>query len=80
MGHDYNNLSRDRAWWGLFTKLEAQSTEQDKQDIAVTISRYLVGATCVPQLPIAEAMLTYEQKSPNEDPHRSSFPSWAGEG
>lgn len=73
MGHDYNHLSRDRAWRGLFTKLEAQSIEQD---ITVTITRYLVGATCVPQLPIAEAMLTYEQKSPDEDPHRGSFPSW----
>ncbi|KAM7067045.1 LOW QUALITY PROTEIN: phosphofurin acidic cluster sorting protein 2-like [Molossus nigricans] len=54
--HD-DNFFPDRAWRDLFTKLEAQSTELDKQDITFTVTRYLVGAGCVHQLPIAQALV-----------------------
>nr|KAF6416254.1 hypothetical protein HJG59_009516 [Molossus molossus] len=71
--HD-NNFFPDRAWRDLFTKLEAQSTELDKQDIAFTVTRYLVGASCVHQLPIAQAKLTYKPKSPDEQSSQRFLP------
>ncbi|KAM7069276.1 phosphofurin acidic cluster sorting protein 2-like [Molossus nigricans] len=71
--HD-NNFFPDRAWRDLFTKLEAQSTELDKQDIAFTVTRYLVGASSVHQLPIAQAKLTYKPKSPDEPSSQRFIP------
>ncbi|KAM7067048.1 LOW QUALITY PROTEIN: phosphofurin acidic cluster sorting protein 2-like [Molossus nigricans] len=71
--HD-NNFFPDRAWRDLFTKLEAQSTELDKQDIAFTVTRYLVGASSVHQLPIAQAKLTYKSKSPDEQSSQRFLP------
>ncbi|XP_036125726.1 phosphofurin acidic cluster sorting protein 2-like [Molossus molossus] len=71
--HD-NNFFPDRAWRDLFTKLEAQSTELDKQDIAFAVTRYLVGASCVHQLPIAQAKLTYKPKSPDEQSSQRFIP------
>ncbi|KAM7067049.1 LOW QUALITY PROTEIN: phosphofurin acidic cluster sorting protein 2-like [Molossus nigricans] len=71
--HD-NNFFPDRAWRDLFTKLEAQSTELDKQDITFTVTRYLVGASCVHHLPVVEAMLTYKQKSPDEESSQKFIP------
>ncbi|KAM7067044.1 phosphofurin acidic cluster sorting protein 2-like [Molossus nigricans] len=71
--HD-NNFFPDRAWRDLFTKLEAQSTELDKQDIAFTVTRYLVGASSVHQLPIAQAKLTYKPKGPDEQSSQRFIP------
>ncbi|EGV94914.1 Phosphofurin acidic cluster sorting protein 2, partial [Cricetulus griseus] len=59
----YNNFFQDLAWRDLFNKLEAQSSVQDTPDIVSRITQYISGANCAHQLPIAEAMLTYKQKS-----------------
>uniref|UniRef100_A0A2I3G354 Phosphofurin acidic cluster sorting protein 2 n=1 Tax=Nomascus leucogenys TaxID=61853 RepID=A0A2I3G354_NOMLE len=59
----YNNFFQDLAWRDLFNKLEAQSAVQDTPDIVSRITQYIAGANCAHQLPIAEAMLTYKQKS-----------------
>ncbi|XP_036125725.1 phosphofurin acidic cluster sorting protein 2-like [Molossus molossus] len=71
--HD-NNFFPDPAWRDLFTKLEAQRTELDKQDIVFTVTRYLVGASSVHQLPIAQAKLTYKPKSPDEPSSQRFIP------
>ncbi|KAF3845265.1 hypothetical protein F7725_008428 [Dissostichus mawsoni] len=55
----YNSLFQDAAWRDLFLKPEAP---------------YMVGANGAHQLPIAEAMLTYKQKSPDEDSCQKFIP------
>ncbi|XP_015269863.1 PREDICTED: phosphofurin acidic cluster sorting protein 2 [Gekko japonicus] len=59
----YNNFFQDLSWRDLFNRLEAQSTVQESPDIVSRITQYISGANCAHQLPIAEAMLTYKQKS-----------------
>uniref|UniRef100_A0A8C6N676 Uncharacterized protein n=1 Tax=Melopsittacus undulatus TaxID=13146 RepID=A0A8C6N676_MELUD len=59
----YNNFFQDLAWRDLFNKLEAQTTVQETPDVVSRITQYIAGANCAHQLPIAEAMLTYKQKS-----------------
>ncbi|KAF3845278.1 hypothetical protein F7725_008441 [Dissostichus mawsoni] len=56
----YNSLFQDAAWRDLFLKPEAPV--------------YMVGANGAHQLPIAEAMLTYKQKSPDEDSCQKFIP------
>ncbi|XP_069806293.1 phosphofurin acidic cluster sorting protein 2 isoform X1 [Dendropsophus ebraccatus] len=77
----YNNLFQDSAWRELFTKLDAQasdvsllSTIQDPPDVVSRVTQYIAGANCAHQLPIAEAMLTYKQKSPDEDSSQKFIP------
>uniref|UniRef100_A0A8D1A7G8 Phosphofurin acidic cluster sorting protein 2 n=1 Tax=Sus scrofa TaxID=9823 RepID=A0A8D1A7G8_PIG len=70
----YNNFFQDLAWRDLFNKLEAQSTVQDTPDIVSRITQYISGANCAHQLPIAEAMLTYKQKSPDEESSQKFIP------
>uniref|UniRef100_A0A452VKT2 Phosphofurin acidic cluster sorting protein 2 n=1 Tax=Ursus maritimus TaxID=29073 RepID=A0A452VKT2_URSMA len=41
---------------------------QDTPDIVSRITQYIAGANCAHQLPIAEAMLTYKQKSSTQHP------------
>ncbi|KAM7069288.1 phosphofurin acidic cluster sorting protein 2-like [Molossus nigricans] len=64
--HYYKIFFQDLAWQNLFNRMEAQITLQDTVDIVWRIARYIVGATCVYQLPIAKAMLTNKNKSPSE--------------
>ncbi|XP_032302183.1 phosphofurin acidic cluster sorting protein 2 isoform X9 [Coturnix japonica] len=59
----YNNFFQDVAWRDLFNKLEAQTTVTETLDVVSRITQYIAGANCAHQLPIAEAMLTYKQKS-----------------
>ncbi|XP_068055334.1 phosphofurin acidic cluster sorting protein 2 isoform X5 [Anomalospiza imberbis] len=59
----YNNFFQDLAWRDLFNKLEAQTTVSEAPDVVSRITQYIAGANCAHQLPIAEAMLTYKQKS-----------------
>ncbi|XP_061859432.1 phosphofurin acidic cluster sorting protein 2 isoform X6 [Colius striatus] len=59
----YNNFFQDLAWRDLFNKLEAQTTVAEAPDVVSRITQYIAGANCAHQLPIAEAMLTYKQKS-----------------
>ncbi|XP_044087823.1 phosphofurin acidic cluster sorting protein 2 isoform X5 [Neovison vison] len=70
----YNNFFQDLAWRDLFNKLEAQSAVQDTPDIVARITQYIAGANCAHQLPIAEAMLTYKQKSPDEESSQKFIP------
>ncbi|KAM7067079.1 phosphofurin acidic cluster sorting protein 2-like [Molossus nigricans] len=63
--HYYKNCFQDLAWQNMFNRTEDQITLQDTVDIVWRIARYIVGATCVHQLPIGKAMLT-NKKSPSE--------------
>ncbi|XP_040268766.1 phosphofurin acidic cluster sorting protein 2 isoform X4 [Bufo bufo] len=79
--YKYNNLFQDSAWRELFTKLDAQtadvsllSTIQDPSDVVSRVTQYIAGANYAHQLPIAEAMLTYKQKSPDEDSSQKFIP------
>ncbi|XP_049561414.1 phosphofurin acidic cluster sorting protein 2 isoform X10 [Orcinus orca] len=47
---------------------------QDTPDIVSRITQYISGANCAHQLPIAEAMLTYKQKSPDEESSQKFIP------
>uniref|UniRef100_A0A8C3TUT6 Phosphofurin acidic cluster sorting protein 2 n=1 Tax=Catharus ustulatus TaxID=91951 RepID=A0A8C3TUT6_CATUS len=67
----YNNFFQDLAWRDLFNKLEAQTTAPD---VVSRITQYIAGANCAHQLPIAEAMLTYKQKSPDEESSQKFIP------
>ncbi|XP_047398046.1 phosphofurin acidic cluster sorting protein 2 isoform X7 [Sciurus carolinensis] len=70
----YHNFFQDLAWRDLFNKLEAQSAVQDTPDIVSRVTQYIAGANCAHQLPIAEAMLTYKQKSPDEESSQRFIP------
>ncbi|XP_019404530.1 PREDICTED: phosphofurin acidic cluster sorting protein 2-like isoform X3 [Crocodylus porosus] len=61
----YNALFLDTAWRELFSKVEAPSS--DTVDIPGRVAQFIAGASLSHQLPISEAMLTYKQKSPDED-------------
>uniref|UniRef100_A0A665U4X3 Phosphofurin acidic cluster sorting protein 2 n=1 Tax=Echeneis naucrates TaxID=173247 RepID=A0A665U4X3_ECHNA len=66
----YNSLFQDAAWRDLFHKPEAPV---ENPDVVSRVTQYMVGANGAHQLPIAEAMLTYKQKSPDEDSCKSLF-------
>ncbi|NWV33756.1 PACS2 protein, partial [Grantiella picta] len=72
--HRYNNFFQDLAWRDLFNKLEAQTTVSEAPDVVSRITQYIAGANCAHQLPIAEAMLTYKQKSPDEESSQKFIP------
>ncbi|XP_044023370.1 phosphofurin acidic cluster sorting protein 2 isoform X3 [Siniperca chuatsi] len=59
----YNSLFQDAAWRDLFHKPEAPVIAQENPDVVSRVTQYMVGANGAHQLPIAEAMLTYKQKS-----------------
>ncbi|XP_030299617.1 phosphofurin acidic cluster sorting protein 2 isoform X4 [Sparus aurata] len=59
----YNSLFQDTAWRDLFHKPEAPVVAQESPDVVSRVTQYMVGANGAHQLPIAEAMLTYKQKS-----------------
>ncbi|XP_054565648.1 phosphofurin acidic cluster sorting protein 2-like [Eptesicus fuscus] len=59
----YNHLFQDLAWQDMFNNVEAQSSVQN---IVSRITEYITGASCVHQLPIAEAMLISKPKSPGK--------------
>nr|XP_033808091.1 phosphofurin acidic cluster sorting protein 2 isoform X1 [Geotrypetes seraphini] len=70
----YNNFFQDSAWKDLFSKLDTQTTIQEVPDVVSRVTQYIAGANCAHQLPIAEAMLTYKQKSPDEDSSQKFIP------
>uniref|UniRef100_A0A8C2C6J1 Phosphofurin acidic cluster sorting protein 2 n=1 Tax=Cyprinus carpio TaxID=7962 RepID=A0A8C2C6J1_CYPCA len=71
----YNSLFQDSAWRDLFHKPEAPtSAVQDSPDVVSRVTQYMLGANGALQLPIAEAMLTYKQKSPDEDSCQKFIP------
>ncbi|XP_059372874.1 phosphofurin acidic cluster sorting protein 1 isoform X1 [Carassius carassius] len=59
------NMFMDPSWRELFCRSERPIT--DTVDVAGRIIQYLSGANVSHQFPISEAMLTYRQKSPDED-------------
>uniref|UniRef100_A0A8C6TE26 Phosphofurin acidic cluster sorting protein 2 n=1 Tax=Neogobius melanostomus TaxID=47308 RepID=A0A8C6TE26_9GOBI len=61
----FNNLFMDTAWRELFCRTERPTS--DNIDVAGRVVQYLAGANVSHQFPISEAMLTYKQKSPDED-------------
>uniref|UniRef100_A0A665WP91 Phosphofurin acidic cluster sorting protein 2-like n=1 Tax=Echeneis naucrates TaxID=173247 RepID=A0A665WP91_ECHNA len=58
----FNSIFMDTAWRELFCR-----TERPASDVAGRVVQYLAGANVSHQFPISEAMLTYKQKSPDED-------------
>ncbi|XP_028994665.1 phosphofurin acidic cluster sorting protein 2 isoform X5 [Betta splendens] len=72
--HRYNSLFQDSAWRDLFHKPEAPVVAQESPDVVSRVTQYMVGANGAHQLPIAEAMLTYKQKSPDEDSCQKFIP------
>uniref|UniRef100_A0A8C7FDP0 Phosphofurin acidic cluster sorting protein 2 n=1 Tax=Oncorhynchus kisutch TaxID=8019 RepID=A0A8C7FDP0_ONCKI len=70
----YNSLFQDTAWRDLFHKPDAPVIVQESPDVVSRVTQYMVGANIVHQLPIAEAMLTYKQKSPDEDSCQKFIP------
>ncbi|KAM8917426.1 phosphofurin acidic cluster sorting protein 2 isoform 5-T5 [Spinachia spinachia] len=70
----YNSLFQDAAWRDLFHKAEAPVVAQQNPDVVSRVTQYMVGANGAHQLPIAEAMLTYKQKSPDEDSCQKFIP------
>ncbi|XP_037097078.1 phosphofurin acidic cluster sorting protein 2 isoform X4 [Syngnathus acus] len=63
MDYRYNALFQDAAWKDLFHKPEAPVIVQESPDVVSRVTQYMLGANGAHQLPIAEAMLTYKQKS-----------------
>uniref|UniRef100_A0A669ENN4 Phosphofurin acidic cluster sorting protein 2 n=1 Tax=Oreochromis niloticus TaxID=8128 RepID=A0A669ENN4_ORENI len=65
----FNSIFMDTAWRDLYFKLPKKIASQDTNniDVAGRIIQYLAGANVSHQFPISEAMLTYKQKSPDED-------------
>uniref|UniRef100_A0A8C3GP88 PACS1 protein n=1 Tax=Cairina moschata TaxID=8855 RepID=A0A8C3GP88_CAIMO len=61
----YSTLFLDTAWRELFSRAEPPAA--DTVDIAGRVTQFIAGASLSHQLPISEAMLTYKQKSPDED-------------
>ncbi|KAM4541055.1 phosphofurin acidic cluster sorting protein 2 isoform 3-T3 [Fundulus diaphanus] len=70
----YNSLFQDAAWRDLFHKPEAPVIAQESPDVVSRVTQYMEGANGAHQLPIAEAMLTYKQRSPNEDSCQKFIP------
>ncbi|XP_038639970.1 phosphofurin acidic cluster sorting protein 2 isoform X4 [Scyliorhinus canicula] len=70
----YNNFFQDAAWQDFFTKTEAPSIVQEIPDVVARVTQYISSANISHQLPIAEAMLTYKQKSPDEDSCQKFIP------
>ncbi|XP_074845357.1 phosphofurin acidic cluster sorting protein 2-like isoform X2 [Carettochelys insculpta] len=61
----YSALFLDTAWRELFSRPEPPST--DTLDIPGRVAQFIAGASQSHPLPISEAMLTYKQKSPDDD-------------
>ncbi|XP_059809811.1 phosphofurin acidic cluster sorting protein 2-like isoform X6 [Hypanus sabinus] len=70
----YNNFFQDAVWQDFFTKTEAPSIVQEIPDVVSRVTQYISNANIAHQLPIAEAMLTYKQKSPDEDSCQKFIP------
>ncbi|XP_053917705.1 phosphofurin acidic cluster sorting protein 2 isoform X2 [Cuculus canorus] len=68
----YSTLFLDTAWRELFSRAEPPIA--DTVDIAGRVAQFIAGASLSHQLPISEAMLTYKQKSPDEDSCQKFIP------
>ncbi|XP_071995952.1 phosphofurin acidic cluster sorting protein 2-like isoform X2 [Engystomops pustulosus] len=61
----YNALFMDAAWRDVFSQGEPPTSE--RLDVAGRVAQYIAGASTSHQLFISEAMLTYRQRSADED-------------
>ncbi|KAK3562478.1 hypothetical protein QTP86_034588 [Hemibagrus guttatus] len=61
----FSSIFLDAGWRDVFGRLETPTS--DNIDVAGRVSQYLAGANTSHHFPISEAMLTYKQKSPDED-------------
>uniref|UniRef100_UPI00358E8FB5 phosphofurin acidic cluster sorting protein 2-like isoform X1 n=2 Tax=Myxine glutinosa TaxID=7769 RepID=UPI00358E8FB5 len=68
----YASTFMDNAWKELFARSEPPAT--DSVDVAMRTVQFISGAAVSHQLPIAEAMLTYKQKSADEDTCQKFIP------
>uniref|UniRef100_A0A9J8A9J7 Phosphofurin acidic cluster sorting protein 2 n=1 Tax=Cyprinus carpio carpio TaxID=630221 RepID=A0A9J8A9J7_CYPCA len=66
------SMFMDPSWRELFCRSDSPSA--DTVDVAGRIIQYLSGANVSHQFPISEAMLTYRQKSPDEDSCQTFVP------
>uniref|UniRef100_A0A8D0D4W8 Phosphofurin acidic cluster sorting protein 2-like n=1 Tax=Sander lucioperca TaxID=283035 RepID=A0A8D0D4W8_SANLU len=62
----FNSIFMDTAWRELRMKMINAQSSSDLLYVKIIV-QYLVGANVSHQFPISEAMLTYKQKSPDED-------------
>ncbi|XP_043941210.1 phosphofurin acidic cluster sorting protein 1-like isoform X2 [Protopterus annectens] len=72
LDNKYNTIFLDPFWKDTFSRSEPPTSETF--DIIGRIVQYLSGATVTHQLPISEAMLTYKQKSPDDDSCQKFIP------
>eukprot|EP00062_Callorhinchus_milii_P008638 gi/632951556/ref/XP_007891368.1/ PREDICTED: phosphofurin acidic cluster sorting protein 2 isoform X2 [Callorhinchus milii] len=70
----YSNFFEDATWRDFFTKPDAPTIVQEIPDVVARVTQYISNANIAHQLPIAEAMLTYKQKSPDEDSCQKFIP------
>uniref|UniRef100_A0A665WMH1 Phosphofurin acidic cluster sorting protein 2-like n=1 Tax=Echeneis naucrates TaxID=173247 RepID=A0A665WMH1_ECHNA len=64
----FNSIFMDTAWRELFCRTERPASGRvHNADVSGRVVQYLAGANVSHQFPISEAMLTYKQKSPDED-------------
>ncbi|MBN3310119.1 PACS1 protein, partial [Amia calva] len=68
----FNSIFMDTTWREVFGRTEPPASESI--DVAGRVSQYLAGANVSHQFPISEAMLTYKQKSPDEDSCQKFIP------
>uniref|UniRef100_A0AAZ3RXI5 Phosphofurin acidic cluster sorting protein 1-like n=1 Tax=Oncorhynchus tshawytscha TaxID=74940 RepID=A0AAZ3RXI5_ONCTS len=68
----YSSVFLDNAWKDLFSGLEPPPA--DGVDVAARIRQYISGVSVTHQLPIAEAMLTCENKRYDEDSYQKFVP------
>ncbi|XP_043929468.1 phosphofurin acidic cluster sorting protein 2 [Protopterus annectens] len=72
--YKYNSFFQDSAWRDLFIKSDGLTSGQEAPDVVSRVMQYISGANSALPLPIAEAMLTYKQKSPDEDSCQKFIP------
>ncbi|KAK2189011.1 hypothetical protein NP493_110g01034 [Ridgeia piscesae] len=63
----YSAHFNDQLWKDTFEKVDSGSGRPDMSEVVVRIGRFISGASFLLQLPVAEAMLTYKEKSTNEE-------------
>uniref|UniRef100_A0A8C7KE08 Phosphofurin acidic cluster sorting protein 1a n=1 Tax=Oncorhynchus kisutch TaxID=8019 RepID=A0A8C7KE08_ONCKI len=70
----YSSVFLDNSWKDLFSGLEPPRSTADGVDVAARIRQYISSVSVTHQLPIAEAMLTCENKRYDEDSYQKFVP------
>ncbi|XP_053928648.1 phosphofurin acidic cluster sorting protein 2 isoform X13 [Cuculus canorus] len=69
-----DQLSHKTPDWLSYMRFLIIPLVSEAPDVVSRITQYIAGANCAHQLPIAEAMLTYKQKSPDEESSQKFIP------